>query len=598
MSSPVSTSPPDATKRNSPPVPQPPANAAGTAILTLIGSLTLCALVLIMLAAPDAPFAPQWPWQWAAVCAGVLAVIAIAISLVWRERQVALCWYGIAMSVQQQARQTASPAQEAAEKALAEMHQLLTTKSQEMAGAVSALTDLAESCTVALEGQRDVLKDLAASKTTAFSPAPPAPAGLPSSRSVVYDPLTGAVGHAPFMARLGPDVEFAQQHQRPLALALFDIDNFHAINQKYGYSAGDDVLFVVAERIRSLLGEGDVLARLGADRFAVVWAGMPAQPAQQAVERILQAVGSQPLTLPTDNKFRVAETVPVTLRAGLALCPDDGYTAQALLDVALDAVVSRSRHSARRAPQVSCWPYSADVTAQGDPPALPTTPLSAPAQPAAPDLPATPESNVRPLTPVSYIDAMAKENSSIQALTSALEAQDPDGIVHARHLAELAEQTAIIMGRSTEEARLVGLGALLHDVGNLGIPAEILEKPAPLTPEEWSFVRKHPDLGYRLLTSVGGVLAAVAAIVAAHRERWDGTGYPAGLSGNQIPLGARIVAVCDVYGALISTRPYRSAHSPAEAVAEVRRQAGTQFDPAVVEAFVLALRQADGEAAA
>ncbi|HKD73863.1 MAG TPA: diguanylate cyclase [Ktedonobacterales bacterium] len=585
MSSPVASAPFDAAKQNIPPAPQPPANVAGTAILTLIGALTLCALVLIMLAAPDAPFTPQWPWQWAAVCAGVLAVIAVSIGLVWRERQVALCWYGIAVSMQQHAQQTTSPAQEATEKALAEMHELLAAKSQEMVGAVGALADLAESCTTALENQRDVLKDLAASKVALPTVSSP-PSGLPSSRVVAYDPLTGAIAHAPFMARLGPDVEFAQQHQRPLALALFDIEDFHAINQQHGYSVGDDVLFAVAERMRSLLDEGDLFARLGADRFAVVWPGMSAQPAQQAVERILQAVSSQPLLIPTNNALRVAETVPVTLRAGLALCPDDGYTAQALLDIALDAIVSRSRHNARRAPHIPSWPYSADVATQSNLPALPAT-----------QSPAI-EPTARPLTPMSYIDAMTKGNSSIQALTSALEAQDPAGIVHARHLAELAEQTAIIMGRSIEEARLVGLGALLHDVGNLGIPTEILEKPEPLTTEEWSFVRKHPDLGYRLLSSVGGVLAAVAAIVATHRERWDGTGYPAGISGEQIPLGARIVAVCDVYGALISTRPYRPAHTPVEAVAEVRRQAGTQFDPAVVEAFVLALQQTGDEAAA
>lgn len=563
--------------------PRPPASAASTAILTLLASLTLCALVLVMLAAPDAPFAPQWPWQWAAICAGVVATLGVAIGAVWRERQLALCWYSIAMTAQAR---PATPDTTAADAAgsLGETQQLVLEKSHEMVGAITTLVELAESSTAALENQLTVLQAVAAvnNETSTLT----RPQSATQTASALYDPLTGAIAHSAFMMRLEPDVEFARQHQRPLALALFDIDDFRAVNQRFGYAFGDDVLFAVAERLRDTLGEGDLLARLGANCFAIVWPGMTAQPAQAAVERVINAVTTRPLMIPSDNALKVAEIVPITLRAGLALCPDDGYAAHALIAIAEDAIAARAHRSSRQTHMLMPWSRDqsdgqADVTTeatQTELPALTGTSAPPPAQ---------------PLTPVSYLDAMTQQHSSIQALTSALEAQDPAGIARARLLAELAEETAIIMGRSNEEARLVGLGALLHDVGNLGIPAEILEKPEPLTPEEWSFVRKHPHLGHRLLSSVGGVLAAVAAIVASHREHWDGKGYPAGIAGEHIPLGARIVAVCDVYGAMISERPYRPAHTPTEAADEIAKHAGTQFDPAVVKAFIQVLRQHD-----
>jgi putative nucleotidyltransferase with HDIG domain len=128
-------------------------------------------------------------------------------------------------------------------------------------------------------------------------------------------------------------------------------------------------------------------------------------------------------------------------------------------------------------------------------------------------------------------------------------------------------------------------GALLHDIGKIGIPDAILRKPGPLTEEEWTIMRQHPRIGYEMLKQIDFLKQAVP-IILHHHERFDGRGYPAGLAEDQIPLGARIFAVADTYDAITSDRPYRKGRSHATAVEEVRKGCGTQFDPLVVEALL------------
>jgi HD-GYP domain-containing protein (c-di-GMP phosphodiesterase class II) len=157
--------------------------------------------------------------------------------------------------------------------------------------------------------------------------------------------------------------------------------------------------------------------------------------------------------------------------------------------------------------------------------------------------------------------------------------------LHSRTVVSLAVGVAERMGLDAHRRRNVEFGALLHDVGKIAVPKEIINKPAPLTEQEWSVVRMHTVEGQRLLDRVGGVLRDVGAIVRASHERWDGTGYPDRLAGTAIPLEARIVSCCDAFNAMTTDRPYRSARSIEAATAELRAHAGSQFDPAVVEAL-------------
>jgi HD-GYP domain-containing protein (c-di-GMP phosphodiesterase class II) len=158
-------------------------------------------------------------------------------------------------------------------------------------------------------------------------------------------------------------------------------------------------------------------------------------------------------------------------------------------------------------------------------------------------------------------------------------------------MAQLCEQVALELGWTRSQAALLRQAVVLHDVGKIGLPDEILRKPSALTEEDWATVREHPLIGERILRTVPG-LEAVATAVRHEHERWDGEGYPDGLAGEDIPLASRITLVCDAFHAMTSDRPYRAALPREEALAELTRHAGTQFDPAVVTALIAIEREA------
>ncbi len=156
---------------------------------------------------------------------------------------------------------------------------------------------------------------------------------------------------------------------------------------------------------------------------------------------------------------------------------------------------------------------------------------------------------------------------------------------HAAEVGELAIDLGRRAGLSSAALVELELAARLHDVGKEAVPNAILSKPAPLTDAEWAVMRRHPEWGFEMLVAVPG-LEPVARVVHAHHERWDGSGYPQGLAGSDIPSASRIIAVCDAFSAMTTDRPYRGPRSVTDALAELRRCAGSQFDPAVVEPFV------------
>ncbi|MDQ3927911.1 MAG: HD-GYP domain-containing protein, partial [Chloroflexota bacterium] len=155
---------------------------------------------------------------------------------------------------------------------------------------------------------------------------------------------------------------------------------------------------------------------------------------------------------------------------------------------------------------------------------------------------------------------------------------------HSRRVSALGVLLARALGRPPEEFEKVRVAGLLHDIGKIAIPEVTLHKAGPLTEEEWAQMRSHPDVGLRILTPIAA-LRAVLPAVRCHHERWDGQGYPLGISGEEIPLGARIIAICDAYDTMVSDRPYRRALGHEEAVARLRAAAGTQFDSELVKAF-------------
>ncbi|MBI2313924.1 MAG: HD domain-containing protein [Betaproteobacteria bacterium] len=172
-----------------------------------------------------------------------------------------------------------------------------------------------------------------------------------------------------------------------------------------------------------------------------------------------------------------------------------------------------------------------------------------------------------------------------EALAELLDAREQETGLHSKRV---ACHTLVLARRFTADPavlRQIHPGALLHDLGKIAVPDAILLKPGPLTTGEWAVMRRHPELGYQVVSKVPG-LAAASEMVLAHQERFDGSGYPRGLSGKEIPLGARLFAVIDTLDAMTSDRPYREALAYDVAKSEILRLSGTQFDPAAVEAFV------------
>jgi putative nucleotidyltransferase with HDIG domain len=187
---------------------------------------------------------------------------------------------------------------------------------------------------------------------------------------------------------------------------------------------------------------------------------------------------------------------------------------------------------------------------------------------------------------------MGPRRQATRALMQALAERDARLHEHLEGVQMLATEVALRLGLDPAEVERVRLGALLHDVGKIAIPDSILHKPGPLSEAEWTLMHRHTLIGQRILERAPA-LADVAELVRSSHERFDGGGYPDGLAGAAIPIGARIIAVCDAYDAMVSTRSYRAALRGEDALAELRRCAGVQFDAGVVERFVAAVRERD-----
>jgi putative nucleotidyltransferase with HDIG domain len=177
-------------------------------------------------------------------------------------------------------------------------------------------------------------------------------------------------------------------------------------------------------------------------------------------------------------------------------------------------------------------------------------------------------------------------SSDLASLRELVSAYDPSTNGHALRTATLAEAITQQMHCAQEEIELSCLAALLHDIGKVAIPTPILFKPGPLTEDEWKIMRLHPEIGRQMVLQAGGIFASVEHIVVAHHEHWDGGGYPAGLSGEDIPLLARILTVADSFDAMTTTRVYQQRRSMLDARRELLSGAGRQYDPLVVSAFV------------
>ncbi|HCI82526.1 MAG TPA: hypothetical protein DHW02_22860 [Ktedonobacter sp.] len=372
------------------------------------------------------------------------------------------------------------------------------------------------------------------------------------AQAAVTDAITGLPNHRAIMSRIDEEVARCERMQSQCAILFLDIDHFKRVNDTWGHRAGDAILCEVATRLQTTLRLSDVVGRYGGEEFALLLPETDVVGASETAERLRLAIAMYPCVWQSEDGASNA-TIAITASIGVVAYGMHGTTRETLVERA-DQAMYRAKQKGRNRICV------ADI--------------EEPIQELHFSMPATPQQ---------------VETTAIQVLTAAASARDRGTDDHAHRMVALAEATAREMQMSDEEIHLVRLGALLHDIGKIGIPDAILHKPGPLTAEEWDIMRLHPEIGQRILSQAGGVFIALANIVVAHHERWDGHGYPRALVGESIPLASRILTVIDSYDAMTSRRVYRDAMSPLAARAELQRCAGSQYDPAVVAAFLRVL---------
>jgi diguanylate cyclase (GGDEF)-like protein/putative nucleotidyltransferase with HDIG domain len=353
-------------------------------------------------------------------------------------------------------------------------------------------------------------------------------------RLAVTDPLTGLGNHRHFHERLQRELQTAEEHGTSLTLCFVDIDDFKNVNDRFGHPSGDRVLSQVAGKLR----QGGEAFRLGGDEFALLLVDHDEETALAAANSIVERVSALDLD----------HIGSVTASAGLATFPVQGHGRDELIRLADSALYWAKEHGKNRVRH-----YRPDVVELAELKRLASGP-----------------------------DRAARYRAAA-SLAKAVDARDTYTGSHSERVAELSARVAMRLGLDAEQVELTRLAGSLHDLGKLAIPEEILRKPGDLTDSERLVLERHPQIGFRMLDSLG--VDPVADIVFHHHERWDGAGYPNGLRGEDIPLGARIIFVADAYDAITSDRVYSPKRSSQAALTELERCAGTQFDPTIVAAF-------------
>jgi diguanylate cyclase (GGDEF)-like protein len=362
-------------------------------------------------------------------------------------------------------------------------------------------------------------------------------ASFEASRLALTDQLTGLGNDRHFLERLERELDRAELDGGSLALCLIDVDDFKKINDRFGHPLGDRALAEVAACLR----HGGEAFRLGGDEFALLLPSCGEESGQEIAAAVLRRVAAADYS----------HGDRVTASAGIAVFPALGVERSELVRAA-DSALYRAKAGGKDCARV----YRPDLK--------------------LPMLDLLDESGGR----ASFYQAAA-------GLARAIRARGIDSGEQGSQAGELAARVAARMGLTPEHVDLIRLAGMLHDVGKLALPDELLRKPGPLTESERRVVQRHPQIGHQILDSLGA--DSVATWVLHHHERWDGRGYPERLAGERIPLGARILFVADAYEAMTADQGWRSKLTPEEALLELERCAGTQFDPRVVAAFVAEL---------
>ena len=350
------------------------------------------------------------------------------------------------------------------------------------------------------------------------------------------DDLTQLQNRRIFYERLQEELESAERARKQLSIVMIDVDDLKAINDEFGHQVGDVILRQFGRTLNRTAGPDAVTARLGGDEFAVIMPNASRREADQLAWKIWDQLNEAPLW---ENGHA---SIYLGVSIGVGGYPWGGTELEEVIHWA-DAKLYANKLERKG--------FDRGRRGAGD---------------------------------------NRLSSAVVEVLSTALDIRDKMTHRHARRVAHMAAGVAKEMGLSQQQVLEIEYAAALHDIGKIGVADSILRKASPLDADEWKDMRRHSELGYEILKGID-FLRDAAEIVWAHHERFDGLGYPRGLAGEEIPLGARVFGVVDAYDAMTSRRPYRQAMSRDQACVEVLRNSGTQFDSAVVDAFLAMVRR-------
>jgi diguanylate cyclase (GGDEF)-like protein len=365
------------------------------------------------------------------------------------------------------------------------------------------------------------------------------------------DRLTGVFNRQALLAELFTEVERAVRYRRPLSVAFVDIDHFKVVNDSYGHAAGDLVLRGVAQLLSTNLRASDLIGRYGGEEFMLILTETSVEEGAVLAEKLRSLVERE--TFVVEGNANLSVTISVGIVGGFG----SQLRVEALVRDA-DAAMYSAKSLGRNQTYVFAEP--------NDDARVPRAPISASGRARAVEI------------------GRQARDAAMAALAAAISPLPP----YRGRPSALTASIVVTMAESLQlpdaEVDRIRVAALLHDIGELAIPDEILDKPTELNSAEWRSVVQHPRIGQVILEEAAALKEAIP-IILHHHERFAGHGYPYGLRATEIPLGARIVAIADAYDAMVNDRPYKRAMSHDAAVAELRRHAGTQFDPELVTLF-------------
>ena len=385
------------------------------------------------------------------------------------------------------------------------------------------------------------------------------------------DALTGLNNHRKFQELLAAEIEKARRTSTQTSIVIFDINNISQINKDFGAAKGDEIIKIVSDKIKQGIRTNDSAARYGGDEIAIILPETTSAEAKYLAEYLTYSLSC----------CLVDDVGPIKVSVGIATYPNSTQDLEKLLILAEQAMfISKSKGYKNGMSTIVC---SDDFDFWDD------TALSSFASVIAKRHASIGINFDEELVNKFHSEEIRNQGHLIEVVTSlagAIDAKDEYTKGHSSSVSRYSEALARALNLPEKDVERIKLGALLHDIGKIGIPESVLKKPSKLTDEEWEIMKQHPVIGAEKVLMPNESLHDLIPIVKYHHEHWDGSGYPEKLKGEDIPLAARIVSVADAYHALISDRPYRKGMSNEKACEILKVGAGIQWDKNLVSVFV------------